>query len=308
MALPFPDIPREFFSLPAIKVGGFTMGPFAVRWYALAYIAGILLGWRYAVRLVRNPRIWGPVGPPAGDSQIDDLILWVTLGVILGGRIGYVLFYMVPLDSGRETLLHDPLEILRLWHGGMSFHGGAIGVGIALVAFARAQRLSLLSLADVAAACVPIGLFFGRLANFINGELWGRATTLPWGMVFCGRHIETDAEGNCIAGHVARHPSQLYEATLEGVVLFLILRVATHRAHWLARPGTVTGLFLTCYGLFRIALENLRMPDEGLRDLPFGLTVGIMLSVPMVLAGAFLIWRGSRLAAQPGADDAARET
>ena len=305
MALTFPDIPREIFSLPAFKVGGLTLGPFAVRWYALAYIAGILLGWRYAVALVRNPKLWGSAGPPARDTQIDDLILWITLGVILGGRLGYVLFYMLPLATGRETLLHDPLEIVRLWHGGMSFHGGAIGVAIALVVFARAQRLPVLSLADVVAACVPIGLAFGRMANFINGELWGRVTTLPWGMVFCGRHIETYADGSCIAGPLPRHPSQLYEATLEGVVLFLILRVATHRAHWLARPGQVTGLFLLFYGLFRIALENVRMPDEGLRDLPLGLTVGILLSAPMVLVGVFLIWRGARIAAQPGARDPA---
>jgi len=305
MALPFPDIPRELFSLPAVKVGGLTLGPFAVRWYALAYIAGILLGWRYAVRLVRNTGLWGPAGPPARDVQIDDLILWITLGVILGGRLGYLLFYMLPLASGRETLLHDPVEIVRLWHGGMSFHGGAIGVAIALVAFARAQRLSVLGLADISAACVPIGLLFGRIANFINGELWGRATNLPWGMVFCGRHIEANADGSCVAGLQARHPSQLYEATLEGLALFLILRVATHRFHCLSRPGQVTGLFLMFYGLFRIALENVRMPDAGLRDLPFGLTVGIMLSVPMVLAGAFLIWRGSRIPTQPGARDPA---
>jgi phosphatidylglycerol:prolipoprotein diacylglycerol transferase len=305
MALPFPDVPRELFSLPAIKVGGLTLGPFAVRWYALAYIVGILLGWRYAIGLVRNIKLWGPAGPPATVTQIDDLILWITLGVIVGGRTGYVLFYMFPLASGRATLLHDPLEVLRLWHGGMSFHGGMLGVAVALVAFARAQRLSLLSLADVVAACAPIGLGFGRVANFINGELWGRVTTLPWGMVFCGRHIETYADGSCVAGPLPRHPSQLYEASLEGLVLFLILRLATHRARWLARPGQVTGVFLTFYALFRIALENVRMPDEGLRDLPFGLTVGIMLSVPMLLAGGFLIWRGSRLASRPGARDAA---
>jgi len=305
MALPFPDIPRELVSVPAFKIGGVTLGPFAIRWYALAYIAGILLGWRYAVGLVRTPRLWGPAGPPARDTQIDDLVLWITLGVILGGRTGYVLFYMLPLASSRAALAHDPLEVLRLWHGGMSFHGGAIGVGVALVAFARARRLSLLGLADVAAACAPIGLFFGRLANFINGELWGRVTTVPWGMVFCGRHIETYADGSCIAGLQARHPSQLYEAALEGVVLFLILRVATHRAGWLTHFGRVTGLFLMFYGLFRIALENVRMPDEGLRNLPLGLTVGMMLSVPMVLAGAFLIWRGSRLATRPGAHDPA---
>jgi phosphatidylglycerol:prolipoprotein diacylglycerol transferase len=305
MAVPFPDIPRELVSVPPFKIGGVALGPFAIRWYALAYIAGILLGWRYAVGMVRNARLWSPALPAARDTQIDDLVLWITLGIILGGRTGYVLFYMLPLASSRAALAHDPLEILRLWHGGMSFHGGAIGVGVALVAFARAQRLSLLGLADVVAACTPIGLFFGRLANFINGELWGRVTTAPWGMVFCGRHIETYADGSCIAGLQPRHPSQLYEAALEGVLLFLILRVATHRAGWLAHPGRVTGLFLIFYGLFRIALENVRMPDEGLRNLPLGLTVGMMLSAPMVLAGVFLIWRGSRLATHPGAHDPA---
>ena len=300
MAVPFPDIPREIFSLPAVKLGGISVGPFAVRWYAMAYIAGIILGWRYAARLVRNARLWGAAGPAANDVQIDDMVLWITLGVILGGRIGYVLFYMLPLASGRETLLHDPLEIVRLWHGGMSFHGGAIGVAVALVAFARARRLSLLGLTDLVSACVPIGLAFGRLANFINGELWGRVTTLPWGVVFCGRHIDTYADGSCVAGLLPRHPSQLYEAGLEGLALFLILRLATHRAGWLRRPGTVTGLFLVGYGVFRITLEHVRMPDEGLRNLPFGLTVGMLLSVPMVLAGAFLIWRGSRFARSSG--------
>ena len=301
MALAFPDVPREIFSIPAVKVGGMVFGPFAVRWYALAYICGIILGWRYAVGLVRNIKLWGPGGPPATALQLDDLVLWVTLGVIVGGRLGYLVFYMLPLAAGRETLAHDPVEALRLWHGGMSFHGGAIGVAVALVGFARAQRIPLLRLADVVAACAPIGLAFGRIANFINGELWGRVTSLPWGMVFCGRHIDTYADGECIAGPLPRHPSQLYEATLEGLVLFLILRLATHRAHWLKRPGAVTGVFLALYGAFRIALENVRMPDEGLRDLPLGLTVGILLSVPMVLAGAFLIWRGLRTTTQPEA-------
>jgi phosphatidylglycerol:prolipoprotein diacylglycerol transferase len=296
MALPFPDIPREVFSLPPLKLGGAVIGPFAVRWYAVAYIAGIVLGWRYAVALVRNNRLWAGGAAPASDLQIDDLILWITLGVILGGRLGYVLFYMLPLESGRATLAQDPLEILRLWHGGMSFHGGFLGVMVAIVAFARSKGLPLLGLGDIAAACAPIGLGFGRVANFINGELWGRPTELPWGIVFCGRHIETYSDGTCVAGPSPRHPSQLYEAALEGLVLFLILRLATHRLAWLKRPGAATGVFLFFYGAFRIALENVRMPDEGLRDLPLGLTVGMLLSVPMVLAGAWLIWRGRRMA------------
>jgi phosphatidylglycerol:prolipoprotein diacylglycerol transferase len=213
---------------------------------------------------------------------------------------------MLPLASGRQVLAQDPLELIRLWHGGMSFHGGFLGVAAAIVLFARSRKLELLRLADMIGACAPIGLGFGRVANFINGELWGRPTSLPWGMVFCGRHLETYADGTCVAGLAPRHPSQLYEAGLEGLVLFLILRIATHRLGWLRRPGAVTGLFAVCYGLFRIALENVRMPDEGLRDLPFGLTVGIMLSTPMVLAGAWLVWRGLHAPAAAGSGGAER--
>jgi phosphatidylglycerol---prolipoprotein diacylglyceryl transferase len=294
MALPFPDIPPQALEIPRIKLGGLALGPFAIRWYALAYIAGILLGWRYAVGLVRNTRVWGGSRPAATPLQIDDLILWITLGIILGGRVGYILFYMLPLASGRAILAADPLEAVKLWHGGMSFHGGAIGVALAVLLFARAQKLSLLSLADTVAPAVPIGLGFGRIANFINGELWGRVTNLPWGMVFCGRHIPTDEYGNCVAGLQPRHPSQIYEACLEGLALFLILRLATHRWGWLRRPGATTGLFLACYGVFRIALERVRMPDAGLRDLPFGLTVGTLLSVPMVVIGAAMVWWAMR--------------
>ncbi len=291
MSLPFPDIRPEIFTAPAVHLGAVTLGPFPVRWYALAYIVGILLGWRYAAGLIRNARLWGGRTPPASVAQIDDLIVWLTLGVILGGRIGYVVFYMLPLTGQREALSADPLEVLRVWHGGMSFHGGLIGVSLALALFVRAHRLRLLGVADIVAACAPLGLCFGRIANFINGELWGRPTSLPWGMVFCGRHIAADAGGACAAGYVPRHPSQLYEAALEGVLLFLILRLATHRLGWLQRPGAVAGLFLVGYAVARIALENVRMPDAGLRDLPFGITVGMMLSVPMLIGGAWLIWR-----------------
>jgi phosphatidylglycerol:prolipoprotein diacylglycerol transferase len=278
-------------SMTRVMALQFSLGPFPLRWYALAYIAGILLGWRYALALVSNARLWKGRPAPATPAQIDDLILWITLGVILGGRIGYLLFYMLPLASGRETLATDPLEALRVWHGGMSFHGGMIGVTVAIVAYALRQRLPLLSLADVVAACTPIGLFFGRIANFINGELWGRTTTVPWGMVFCGPSIATGPDNSCVAGLAPRHPSQLYEAGLEGLLLFLILRLATHRAGWLERRGAVTGLFLICYGAFRISLENVRMPDAGLQNLPLGLTVGMMLSAPMLIGGAWLLWR-----------------
>ncbi len=313
MALSYPNIRPEIFTIPRFSIGPLNLGPLSLRWYAIAYIAGILLGWRYAIGLVRNPRLWGGRAPAATDLQIDDLIVWITVGIILGGRIGYVLFYMLPLAQERSLLMADPLEVFRVWRGGMSFHGGATGVMLALALFVlrhrgvplsvkawKAAGTALLGLADVVAACVPIGLFFGRIANFINGELWGRPTDLPWGMVFCGPYIQTDPGGACIAGLQPRHPSQLYEAALEGIVLFLILRLATHRWGLLARRGVVTGLFLVFYGFFRIALENVRMPDAGLQHLPLGLTVGMMLSAPMVLAGAWLVRRGFALpAAEP---------
>jgi len=247
------------------------IGPLAIRWYALAYVAGILLGWRYAVRLVRNLKIWRGRRPTATDKQIDDFVLWVTLGIIIGGRLGYVLFYNPSL------IWSDPLEILRTWNGGMSFHGGLIGVTVGMIGFALVNKIDFVRLADVTAPSVPIGLFFGRIANFINGELWGRPTTAPWGVIFPR------------AGAEPRHPSQLYEAGLEGLLLFLILRWATHGAKELPRKGFVSGLFLTFYALFRILLESVREPDRGMPDFPFGLTMGTMLSIPMLVAGLALI-------------------
>jgi phosphatidylglycerol:prolipoprotein diacylglycerol transferase len=255
----------------------FHLGPLAIRWYALAYITGILLGWLYCARLIRDPRLWTPGSPTATTAQVDDLVLWITLGVILGGRVGYILFY------GRGQFDQDPWEMLRLWHGGMSFHGGFLGVIIAVAIFSVVNRIDMLRLGDLIAPCVPIGLFFGRIANFINGELWGRPTTLPWGIVFPSA---PDA--------LPRHPSQLYEAGLEGLALFLILRWATHGARWLPRQGALTGLFMLVYGLFRIALENVRNPDIGMPSFPFGLTMGMILSIPMALAGALLLIRALR--------------
>ncbi|WP_271069065.1 prolipoprotein diacylglyceryl transferase [Caulobacter sp. NIBR1757] len=252
-------------------------GTFGIRWYALAYVAGILLGWRYAVRLVRTPKLWGGQAPTATPVQIDDLILWVTLGIILGGRLGYVLFYKPAL------IWKDPIEIIKIWEGGMSFHGGLLGVIAAIFFFARSQKIDLLKLGDLVAPAVPIGLFFGRIANFINGELWGRPTMMPWGIIFPG------ADG------FPRHPSQLYEAALEGIVLFLVLRWATHSKLWLQRRGVIAGLFLAGYGLARVALENVRQPDDFLDNL-FGMggsiTMGMLLSLPMLIGGAWLVWRG----------------
>ncbi len=252
------------------------IGPFAIRWYALAYVATILLGWRYAAGLVKNARLWAYRAPPATGEQIDDLILWLTLGVIVGGRLGHVIFYTPSM------IWTNPVEILETWKGGMSFHGGAIGVLVAGFAFARTKNINPLSLGDVIVAAEPIGGFLVRIANFVNGELWGRPTTVPWGMVFPD------------AGPEPRHPSQLYEAALEGIVMFLLLRWATHNRKWLNRPGVIMGLFLAGYGLIRISLENVREPDSYMPHFPLGLTMGMMLSAPMVVAGAVLIWRGLR--------------
>ena len=275
------------------------LGPLAIRWYALAYVTGILLGWRYAVRLIKTPALWSGSQPTATVAQIDDLVLWITLGVILGGRLGYVLFYDF------QTMMSDPSEIIKVWHGGMSFHGGLIGVTIAVFGFARANRLSALRIGDLIAPVAPIGLFFGRIANFINGELWGRPTHVPWGMVFCNARIAQLNGGGCPAGLLTRHPSQLYEAALEGLVLFALMALAVYRARWLPRPGAITGLFLTGYALARISLENVRQPDAQLPNFPLGLTMGMMLSAPMLLAGLFLIWRGLTRPPAPPADAAA---
>jgi phosphatidylglycerol:prolipoprotein diacylglycerol transferase len=262
--VPFPDFDPVLVHL----------GPFAIRWYALAYIAGILLGWRYAVGMIRNARLWAHRPPPIDAEQLDDLVLWLTLGIIVGGRLGHVLFYTPAL------IWTDPLEILKVWKGGMSFHGGALGVLLAIGLFAARNRIDLWRLGDLVAASTPIGLFFGRIANFINGELWGRPTTLPWGIIFPG------------AGDEPRHPSQIYEAGLEGLLLFAVLRWATHGAKLLNRRGVVMGMFATGYGLIRIALENVREPDSYMPHFPFGLTMGMMLSAPMIVFGVVLIARG----------------
>ena len=270
----------------------FSIGPLDIRWYALAYVAGIVLGWWYASKLIRNTAIWPAGKPPISTTQLDDLILWITLGIILGGRFGYALFYKPELYGALFTGADwgDRLALFRLWDGGMSFHGGMIGTTLAVVIFAWRNKLRTLSIGDMALAAAPFGLFFGRTANFINGELWGRETTVPWAIRFCNARIE-QMYGFCPAGDVPRHPSQLYEAGLEGVALFLILWLAVWKWRLLTKPGYVTGLFLFGYGLARASLENFRQPDFGMENLPLGLTMGMMLSIPMMLVGAWLIWR-----------------
>lgn len=250
---------------PTIDPVLIEIGPLAIRWYALAYVAGLVLGWRYAMRLGRR------ADTPVEADHADAFLGWATLGVILGGRLGYVLFY------GLSYFIEHPGDIFRLWEGGMSFHGGLLGVVVAGLIFCRVKRIPALAFGDVLAAVTPIGLFFGRIANFINGELWGRPTDVPWAMVF----PRADAE--------PRHPSQLYEAGLEGIVLFAVLSVMVHRFGALGRPGLVVGTFIAGYGICRFIVEFFRQWDAGL-ELYFGwLSQGQLLSLPMVLVGAVFV-------------------
>lgn len=259
---------------PAFDPVAIQLGPFAIRWYALAYITGILLGWWMVRRLVQ-------LAPQAATrEQVDDFVTWATLGIVLGGRIGYVLFYRP------GHYIEHPLEALYLWQGGMSFHGGAAGVILALYFFTRSQRLDFLGFSDRVTSVVPIGLFFGRIANFINGELWGRVTDVPWGMIFP------------TGGPEPRHPSQLYQASMEGVILFILLQILVHRPALRARSGFVSGAFLAGYGVARIIGELFRQPDAQLGFLFAGITMGQLLSLPMVFIGAWLMWR-SRPATAP---------
>jgi phosphatidylglycerol:prolipoprotein diacylglycerol transferase len=256
-------------AFPAIDPILIQVGPLAIRWYALAYIVGLVVGWRVVRRLVRR----APAA--ATDTQVDDFLTWATLGVVLGGRLGYVLLYQP------GTFLARPMSIFAVWEGGMSFHGGMAGVAIATIVFCRRNGMSILGFADRIAAIAPIGLFFGRLANFANGELWGRAAPdwLPWSMVF--PH----------AGPIARHPSQLYQAFLEGVLLLAVTWTVGRSDALRARPGFATGVFLAGYAVARIVGELFREPDAFLGFLAFGTTMGQALSVPMLVAGVWLARR-----------------
>ena len=337
-ALQFPNIDPVALHLGTLPIGdGIRLD---LRWYALAYIAGLFLGWRWMVWLIRRDRLWAPGKPSLSAPMADDFLFWATLGVILGGRLGYVLFYKP------DMIWRSPGDILQIWEGGMSFHGGLLGVALAAIWFARqlhvdedqfvslarkhaaesppegkraewtryagvgwipkkqaealrekakTQKVDLLRLGDLAAAAAPIGLFFGRIANFINGELWGRATDAPVGMVFCNETLMRMHGGFCPAGAEPRHPSQLYEAALEGLVLFAIIYLATLKFDSLKRPGLNVGLFLVFYGLFRALLETVREPDAHMPEALRGvITMGMLLSIPMILIGAWLIWRAGK--------------
>jgi len=285
----FPPITPEIFTL---HLFGLSL---VLRWYALAYIAGLLIGWRIVVAAIRRPNLWPGATAPMTAAQAENLLTWVILGVILGGRLGFVLFYEP------ATYLAEPFRILRVWEGGMSFHGGFLGVVVAALIYCRRQSIPLLSAADVMALATPPGLMLGRIANFINAELWGRPTTMPWGVAFPG-----DAAQNClgVTGVCARHPSQLYEAGLEGLVLGLALWLLA-RAGGLRRPGQAFGLFLAGYGMARFIVEFFRQADvqfitldnplgHVIRAGSFGLSMGQMLSLPMVIVGLGFILAARR--------------
>ncbi len=266
LAIPFPMIDPVLLSL----------GPIQIHWYAIAYIAGILLAWTYTKRVARQAHLWPHGESPLSDLDLDDFVLWATLGIILGGRLGYVLFYDL------DAYLANPAEIFAVWKGGMAFHGGFLGVTLAMVLFARVRSIPLLSMFDLVALAAPFGLLFGRIANFINSELWGRVTDLPWGVIFPN------------GGPEPRHPSQLYEAALEGLLMLIILRILSHSFGALKRPGLVAGCFVILYAVFRSLVELVRVPDAQIGYLSFGTTMGMWLSAPMVLAGLVLVLNALR--------------
>ncbi|HWJ19760.1 MAG TPA: prolipoprotein diacylglyceryl transferase [Geobacterales bacterium] len=250
------------------------LGPLAIRWYGLAYMAGLLLGWLYMRRLCTDEHLWG--GPsPMRAEQTDDFLFWATIGTVIGGRLGFFLFY----EPG--MLFSHPLQFLRVWEGGMAFHGGLLGVGLAILLFARRNRIPVRSLMDLSAAVVPFGLFFGRIANFINGEIYGRLSDLPWAVEFPARVL---AKGDLFG---PRHPTQLYEAALEGVVMFFLLRYFTHSRLSLRSPGLTTGVFLMAYGVFRIFAEYFKEWDMAQFFTTDYFSEGVVYSLPMIALGAY---------------------
>lgn len=279
--IPFPQIDPVAVTIPL----GIVDLP--IRWYALAYIVGLILGWRLCVLLMRRPKLWPGNAAPMTPAQPEELLTWMTLGVVIGGRLGFVLFYN-PLH-----FLENPAQVLQVWQGGMSFHGGFIGVMLGVIFYARSKALPLLQVGDAVALAAPTGLLFGRIANFINGELWGRPTDVFWAMVFPA------------AGPEPRHPSQLYEAALEGLLLGLVMWWLAWARGWLKWPGAMIGLFFIGYGAGRTIAENFRQgnlefvtPDNpvgqvirfGTGPEAFGLTMGQVLSLPMVAIGAVFLW------------------
>ena len=285
----FPDISPEIFT---ISLGNFEL---ALRWYAMSYIVGLLLGWRLAVLVTNRAYLWPGSQPPLKAAQVEDLLTWIVIGVILGGRLGYVIFYNPAMFGA------DPLSIFKVWQGGMAFHGGFIGVVFTTYFYFKRKFIPYASGADMLALCTPIGLFLGRVANFINAELWGRPTDMPWGVVFPG---EMALDCGLKLGICARHPSQLYEAALEGLILGIFLIYMVFYKSVLKKPGLLTGLFFVGYGASRYFVEFFRQPDAQFQspDNPIGyvfysshlgITMGQILSLPMIIIGFILILRAT---------------
>lgn len=292
-SLSFPEWSPALFS---IDFGFIGLGEFHLRWYALGYIAGIGGAWWYGMQILSRPALFGGEAP-LGKDAFDDLMFWIIIGIILGGRLGYILFYMVPYQM--DVLAADPLTVLRIWDGGMAFHGGILGVAIVLWFFAAKRGVNLFSVGDIAGVTAPIGIGLVRIANFTNAELYGRPTDAPVGMVFPEGYVpgSTPPAYDWAAGdwvyrgdEVARHPSQLYESVLEGWLPLIILSLLIWKFGALKRPGLIAGLFLIMYGVGRSVAENFREPDAFVSGLPEWLTMGMLLSIPMWLGGAWLIW------------------
>jgi len=295
-AIPFPEISPEIVSVTLFGM------EFALRWYALAYIAGIVIGWRIVAAAARRPALWPGGTAPMQPKDVEDLLTWVILGVILGGRLGYVVFYQP------GYYLSNPGQILQVWEGGMAFHGGLLGVVLAVILFSRARGINWVSVADALCMVTPVGLLLGRIANFINAELWGRPTDLPWGVIFPGAAAQ-DCAG--VAGLCARHPSQLYEAVLEGLVLGAVLLWLGWRRGALRLPGTLTGLFFAGYGIGRFLVEFVRQPDAqfvspgnplglAFQVDGYGITMGQALSLPMIAFGlGMVLWARRRGRTRP---------
>jgi phosphatidylglycerol---prolipoprotein diacylglyceryl transferase len=268
------ELPLLAIAFPSIDPVIVELGPLSLHWYGLGYVAGIMFAWWYSKRLVGNMRLWRDNVPPMEALDLDDFVLWAALGIVLGGRIGHIFFY----DFAKYAA--DPLSVVYVWKGGMSFHGGFLGMVIAMIAFARRRAINVWSLFDVIACAAPVGLGLVRLANFINSELWGRVTDVSWGVIFPN------------GGPLPRHPSQIYEAALEGLVLFIAMRLLSHSLFKLRTPGFIAGAFVALYGLFRILVETVREPDSQIGFLAGGwLTMGMVLSLPMIAAGLWAMLR-----------------
>ena len=302
-ALAFPEFSPYVFTIPEINLFGQSIGPLPLRWYAVSYIIGLIGGFAYVNRIIQQPALYGGP-PPVTREDTDDVFVWVLIGMILGGRIGYVLFYQLPFEP--ERVAQDPLSLIRIWDGGLSFHGGFIGVCLVIFLVARARKVPLLNFADLGAMLAPIPIFTVRiLGNFMNAELYGRHTDSSFGMVF-PEGVSPNASGPPAAWdpiekawvyagtELPRHPSQIYEGLLEGLIPFIILGVLAWRYKILTRPGLATGLFFIMYGIGRTVAENFRQPDAHIGFLPGGITMGMLLSLPMWLGGMWFIWNAMK--------------